>query len=108
MATKRAKGRLGQAFVELAIGMFALSLVLSALLGYVVYIARAGEFRRDLRAKAGRAALTSVGSSYMNSFTSISEEDVVEVEPFAAEYIFGTEEVEIREEVHLPAMGVAP
>ena len=47
---------------------------------------------------------------YINSgggdeaYSSKTAHDTVEVEPLAATYIFGSSEVEIKEEVHIPAM----
>lgn len=86
--------------VELALGMFALALVLSAIFGFSAYIVSSLEMQRELRVKAGRAALNSFGS-----YSSAADSDTVRIEPFAADYIFGTEELKVREEVHIPAMG---
>lgn len=94
--------RKGQAFMEMAIGMFALALVLSALFGFTSYILSSLEMQSELRADAGRAALGAGGGD--EAYSSRIENDTVEVEPFAAEYVFGTTEVEVREEVHIPAM----
>lgn len=91
--------RRGQAFVELACGMLALALVLAALFGFTAYIVASLDGQRGMRARAGRAALTS-GFGY----ASASFSDTVTVEPMAAEYVFGATEVEVREEVHIPAM----
>lgn len=98
MATERK----GQAFMEMAIGMFALALVLSALFGFTSYILSSLEMQSELRADAGRAALGAGGGD--EAYSSRIENHTVEVEPFAAEYVFGTTEVEVREEVHIPAM----
>jgi len=70
--------------IELAFGMFALTLVVSALCGFAVYIARSLEMQNSLR----------VDSS--------SQHDTMQVSEFAAEYLFGKETVKIDEEVKMP------
>ena len=94
--------RKGQAFVELALGMFALALVASALFGFTAYILKSLEMQRDLRADAGRVALERGGGD--ESFSSKLSHRVVEVDPLAADYIFGKGKVNVREEVHIPDM----
>jgi len=96
--------RRGQAFVELAIGMFALALTLAALFGYAAYIVGALDMGRRLRAEAGTDAMGSVGGD--GAFARAADADTVVMEPMAAEYVFGREEVEIEESVHLPVMGI--
>ncbi len=103
MVTKFSTLRRGQAFMEMALGMFALALVLAATFGFLEYIISSLDMQRSLRAKAGRAALTAIGSD--NSFVSASDSDTVTVEPLAAEYIFGSTEVPVKEAVYLPPMG---
>ena len=98
----RRLGSKGQAFMELALGMLALALVLSALFGFTVYILSSLKMQRDIRAEAGRGALNSGGGE--ESYSSKVADDTVEVEPLAATYIFGSSEVEVKEEVHIPAM----
>jgi hypothetical protein len=88
--------------MELALGMFALALVLASLFGFTAYILGSLEMQRDLRADAGRGALNSGGGD--EAYSSKTAHDTVEVEPLAATYIFGSSEVEIKEEVHIPAM----
>ncbi len=103
MGTKELAGfRNGQAFMELAIGMLALALVLSALFGFTMYILHSLEIQRDLRADAGKGALEAGGTD--ESYSSKKGEKAVEVEPLAATYIFGASEVEVKEEVHIPPM----
>ena len=92
----------GQAFVELALGMLALALVLSALFGFTTYILSSLRMQRHLRADAGRAALNAAGSE--ETYSTKIDNDTVEVEPLAATYIFGSSEVEVKEEVHMPSM----
>ncbi len=101
-STARRFFRKGQAFMELAIGMLALALVLSALFGFTMYIMSSLDMQRDLRADAGKSALEAGGGD--ESYSSKIANDLIEVEPFAATYIFGSTEVEVREEVHIPAM----
>ena len=98
----RRLGSSGQAFVELALGMFALALVLSALFGFTTYILSSLKMQRNIRADAGRGALNAGGGD--ESYSSKVADDTVEVEPFAATYIFGSSEVEVKEEVHIPSM----
>ena len=95
--------RRGQAFMELAMGMLALALVLAATFGFIEYILSSLEMQRSLRAEAGRNALVSSGTD--GAFVTAKDTDTVTVEPMAAEYIFGSEKVEVREEVHMPVMG---
>ena len=98
----RRLGSSGQAFMELALGMLALALVLSALFGFTAYILSSLRMQRDIRAEAGRGALNSGGGE--ESYSSKFADDTVEVEPLAATYIFGSSEVEVKEEVHIPSM----
>lgn len=98
----RRLGLPGQAFMEMALGMLALALVLASLFGFTSYILSSLEMQRDLRADAGRGALEAGGGD--ESYSSKTAHDVVEVEQFAADYVFGSSEVEVQEEVHIPAM----
>lgn len=81
--------RRGQALIELAIGMFALALVVSALCAFAVYIAKSLRMQNSLRTKAN------------------FQSDSVEVSSFAAKYIFGTEKFPIKEKVEMPQRNVA-
>ena len=101
-SVSRRLGGSGQAFVELALGMLALALVLAALFGFTAYILSSLKMQRHLRADAGRGALNSGGGE--ESYSSKIADDTVEVEPLAATYIFGSSEVEVKEEVHIPSM----
>ena len=98
----RRLGLPGQAFMEMALGMLALALVLASLFGFTSYILSSLEMQRDLRADAGRDALEAGGGD--ESYSSKTAHDVVEVEQFAADYVFGSSEIEVQEEVHIPAM----
>jgi len=80
MRTKR-----GQAMIELAVGMFAVALVVSALCGFAIYIARSLEMQNSLRVK------------------SPSQHDEMQVSDFAAQYIFGKRTIDIREKVVMPS-----
>jgi len=83
MRTKR-----GQAMIELAFGMFALALVVSALCGFAVYIAKSLEMQNSLRDEgAGTHEKT----------------DKLSVSDFAAQYIFGKETIDIKEKVVMPS-----
>jgi len=88
--------------MELALGMLALALVLASLFGFTAYILSSLGMQRDLRAEAGRGALNSGGGE--ESYSSKVAHDTVEVEPLAATYVFGSSEVPVREEVHIPSM----
>ena len=96
--------RRGQALVELAVGMLVVSLVLSALFAFVHYITLAGGEQRTIRGKAGRAALNGFGGE--EAYSSAYGGRTITVSPMAADVIFGTEQVEVREEVHIPMMTV--
>ncbi|MBQ1568729.1 MAG: hypothetical protein IIZ70_02390 [Kiritimatiellae bacterium] len=100
MATRR-----GQALVELAIGMFVVALVLSGLLAFGKYIVESLDEQRTMRADAGQGALGSVGGD--GSYSSASRHASVTVSPLAAEYIFGSTTVEVKEEVHIPVTGIS-
>jgi hypothetical protein len=106
MATERRIGRRGQAFLEMAVGMLATALVVAALFGCTYIILGSMEMQRELRAKAGRAAMATTGGD--ESYASAKDAETITVETFAAEYLFGATEVEVREEVHMPAMGLSP
>ena len=79
--------RRGQALMELAVGMFALALVVSALCGFAVYIAKSLKMQNALREGNGGIS---------------AKIDRVEVGAFASEYLFGRETLVIREKVTLP------
>jgi len=100
----RAGDTRGQALVELAIGMVVVALVLSALFAFTRYILASLEMQRTIRADAGRAAFGSQGLD--ETYSSAIRHDVITVSPMAADYIFGSRQVEIKEEVHIPAMGI--
>jgi len=80
----------GQALIELAFGMFALALVVSALCGFAVYIATSLRAQNALRAGLG----TNGGTS--------SRSDSIEVGDFAATYVFGQSTLEMKERVEFP------
>lgn len=98
------KFKKGQALSELAVGMLAFALVASAVIGFALYIGKALEMQRTLRAEAGRGALHSIGGP--GSYSSASDSKRMRVEPLAGEYIFGSTEVDIKENVYIPKMGV--
>ena len=98
----RAQARPGQALMELAVGMLALALVLSALFSFAAYVVSSLEMQRSLRAEAGRKAMNAAGQG----FATAKDSDTVELEQFAADYLFGENELKIEEEVQMPNMGV--
>jgi hypothetical protein len=80
--------RRGQALMELAVGMFALALVVSALAGFAVFIAKSLRSQNTAR------------SSFKSSDTT------VEVDKFASEWIFGREKMDVAEKVVMPATAI--
>ncbi len=103
MATK---SRPAQALVELAVGMVVVSLVLAAVFAFTNYILASLEASRSLRAEAGRNALSGSGSD--GSYASASASTTLTLSPLAADHIFGSSEVTITEEVHLPLTNHSP
>ena len=85
MGTEAVRSRRGQALMELVVGLFALTLVVSALCGFAVYISKSLRMQNTLR----------VGAS--------SQHDQVEVSSFAAKYVFGSETLNIHEKVEMPS-----
>ena len=53
MVTELSLSRRGQALMELAVGMFAFALVVTALCGFAVYIAKSLKMQNSLRTGAG-------------------------------------------------------
>lgn len=80
MATERR----AQALMELAVGMFAFALVVSALCGFAVWIAKSLRMQNSLRTGAS----TQTGT--------------VELGTFGAKYLFGSETINIKESVSMP------
>ena len=99
------EARKGQALVEFVIGIFALSLVVSALFAFSRCIVASMTIERDLRAKAGREAMISIGGDGIN-YSSASDSRHVKMDELAAKTIFKHGDVTVRESVHMPAMGV--
>lgn len=83
MATDRHCLRRGQALMELAIGMFALALVVCALCGFAAYIAKSLKVQNHLR-------------------TGGPKSDSVEVDDFAAKHVFGATKIQIKEKLDFP------
>lgn len=83
MVTERPRVRRGQALMELAIGMFTLALVICALCGFAVYIAKSLHVQNHLR-------------------TGGQKTDTVDVDDFTAKYVFGSGKILIRERLRLP------
>jgi len=83
-----ATDRRGQAAMELAVGLFALALVVSALCGFAVYIAKSLAAQNTLRHGNGGTSCRS---------------DRVEVGEFASEHVFGTPILRINEKIVMPA-----
>jgi len=87
----RTRQHRGQALMELACGMFAVALVVSALCGFAVYIATS--LRAQNRLRAGMLSGGGVRSA----------SDSVEVGEFSSRYLFGKSTLEVRERVEMPA-----
>lgn len=82
MATKRA-----QALIELAIGMFAISLVVGALCVFAVYIARSLNVQNQLR-------------------TGGKHTDSVEVDEWTSANVFGVKTLKINEKLEMPSTAI--
>ena len=78
------EARRGQALMELATGLFALALVVSALCGFAVCIVKSLKMQNSLRV--------------VNS----SQSATVKFDNFAAKYIFGTSALKLNEKVSMP------
>ena len=86
MATR---ARRGQALMELAVGLFALALVVSALCGFAIYIVKSLRAQNGLRSGGG---------------TSTKSDEVV-VGDFESRYVFGRDVLKIDAKVQLPERG---
>ena len=103
MATRRGASG-GQAFVEMALGLFAFALALSAVFAFLHCTVRSLDILRTLRARAG--TLASASSAVDDSaLLPVTDSATVEVEPMAAEYFFGKERIVMRETAAFPPMG---
>ena len=80
---------LGQALIELAVGMFALALVVSSLCVFAVYIARSLEVQNSLRGPSPK----------MNK--------PVKLEDFAVRHFAGRDEIKMEEKAVMPPLEVA-
>lgn len=107
MGTDRMTSRRGQAMYEMAIGMFLLVLIASALFSFGDIILTSLEQQDRIREEAGRKALDAFAPPDVRvRFVSAHGNDSVEVEPIAAEYLFDSQEIKIQNEVHMPVMGL--
>lgn len=77
-------GARGQALMELAVGLFALALVVSALCGFAHYIAKSLRVQNELRVGGRRS-------------------DSVEISSWAAQHVFGAETLKIAEKLNWPS-----
>lgn len=93
--------RRGQAFVEFALGMLALSLVLASLFSFAAYISGAMKLQQETRSSAGRKAMQ---SNAMN--VTESKSDSIEIDEFAAEWIFKNDTIEMKEKVVMPSLSI--
>ena len=92
--------RKGSAFIELAFGLFALALALASLFGFSAYIVKALAVEDEARRDAGSGALLASG----NGGQTVTTRDSLDVEPFAADYIFSSKSVPIVETVYITNM----
>ncbi|MDO5320010.1 MAG: hypothetical protein Q4G65_15385 [bacterium] len=120
--------RSGQAMIEFALGLFALTLILSALLAFGAIIPKTTQLQSEVRRAAGRAAESGEGSADgalpvrildnlpadardIPAVELVTEQrhETVDLTQFAAEWLFpanGDNEFRIHEEASMPAMGV--
>ena len=120
--------RSGQAMVEFALGLFALTLILSALLAFGAIIPKTTQLQSEVRRAAGRSAEAGGGSSNgalpvrildnlpadargIPAVELVTEQrhETVDLTQFAADWLFpanGDNEFRIHEEASMPAMGV--
>lgn len=94
----------GQAMVELAVGMFALVLVVSALSSFTIYIVKGLDAERKVRADAGKDAIQAFDMNEKPAFRMADRVEPMEVDSLSAKYLFGTEKVNVRESVYMPPM----
>ena len=121
-------GRNGQAMVEFALCVFALALVLSALLAFGAIIPRTARLQGEVRRAAGLAAASGSGTAAGVLPASLSENlpaalrplpalelvteerhETVDLDALAAEYLFETNEgreYRLHEQASLPVLGV--
>ncbi len=83
------KLRRAQALMELAAGLFALALVVSAMTGFALYFVKSLRAQNALRVKSPQAT------------------ERIDVSPFAARYIFGNATLTIREKVDMPSTTIS-
>ena len=121
-------GRNGQAMVEFALCVFALALVLSALLAFGAIIPRTARLQGEVRRAAGLAASSGSGAAAgvlpaplsdglpaalrpLPALELVTEErhETVDLDALAAEYLFETNEgreYRLHEQASLPVLGV--
>ena len=119
-------GRNGQAMVEFALCVFALALVLSALLAFGAIIPRTARLQSEVRRAAGLAAASGTAAGVLPAPLSdglpaalrplpalelVTEErhETVDLDALAAEYLFETNEgreYRLHEQASLPVLGV--
>ena len=121
-------GRNGQAMVEFALCVFALALVLSALLAFGAIIPRTARLQGEVRRAAGLAAASGSGAAAsvlpaplsdnlpaalrpLPALELVTEErhETVDLNALAAEYLFETNEgreYRLHEQASLPVLGV--
>ena len=121
-------GRNGQAMVEFALCVFALALVLSALLAFGAIIPRTARLQGEVRRAAGLATASGSGAAAgvlpaplsdnlpaalrpLPALELVTEErhETVDLDALAAEYLFETNEgreYRLHEQASLPVLGV--
>lgn len=121
-------GRNGQAMVEFALCVFALALVLSALLAFGAIIPRTARLQGEVRRAAGLTAASGSGAAAgvlptplsdglpaalrpLPALELVTEErhETVDLDALAAEYLFETNEgreYRLHEQASLPVLGV--
>lgn len=99
------RAKRGQAFIELAFGMFVLALVLTTIFAYVDVIVRYLDMQRDLRKKVGKSALVSVSGTGLHLRTGKVEDDVA-IDAYPAQYVFGSDTAHIETSAAMPEMPI--
>lgn len=99
------RAKRGQAFIEMAIGMFVLALVLTTIFAYVDVIVKYLAIQRDLRKTAGKSALVSAMGQGLHFKYSKAEDDVP-IDAYPARYVFGTDSAHVKDSAAMPTMPI--
>ena len=104
---ERTPRRRGQAMYEMAIGMFLLVLMAGALFSFGEIMLTSLDQQDRIREEAGRKALEAYAPDGVRvRFVSSHGNDSVTVDPIAADYLFDSQDIKVRNEVHMPVMAM--